>query len=37
MTDQKRHFILAAEPFIKRGFATGTLHPYRIAMARDSA
>ena len=27
--------IFAAEPFIKRGFATGTLHPYPIAISRN--
>ena len=27
--------IFAAEPFIKRGFATGTLHPYHIAISRN--
>jgi uncharacterized protein YciI len=27
--------IFAAEPFIKRGFATGTLDPYHIAISRS--
>ncbi len=27
--------IFAAEPVIMRGFATGTLHPYRIAISRS--
>jgi uncharacterized protein YciI len=26
--------IFESEPFIQRGFATGTLHPYRVALSR---
>jgi uncharacterized protein YciI len=27
--------IFAAEPFIQRGFAKGSLHPYRVALSRN--
>jgi uncharacterized protein YciI len=33
--DDARRFF-ASEPFITRGFATGELHPFAIALARDA-